>query len=204
MSTRRDPPKALDYFPTPPWATRALLEFLAPLDGATVWEPAAGKRHMADVLAEYFGQVWASDVHDYGIGDLLGSFIGEGPDVIKTPGGGVDWIITNPPFNGALEFAERALDVAADGVALLVRTAWLETEMRYERLFKPHPPTYVLQFAPRVPMHRGRWEPDGSTLTAYCWVVWIKGMTDTRLQWVPPDARRKFWRSDDVKRFAER
>lgn len=204
MSTRREPPKGLDYFPTPPWATRALLDFLAPLEGATAWEPAAGKRHMADVLQEQFKQVWASDVFDYGVGDLVGSFIGEGPDVIGTPPGVVDWVITNPPFNCALEFAERALDVAADGVALLVRTAWLEGETRHDRLFMPHPPTWVLQFAERVPMHRGRWVPDGDTMTAYCWVIWIKGMTNTRLLWLPPGCRRRCSRHDDVKRFAER
>jgi hypothetical protein len=34
----------------------------------SAWEPAAGEGHMAEVLMEYFQQVRASDVFDYGCG----------------------------------------------------------------------------------------------------------------------------------------
>jgi hypothetical protein len=47
----------------------------------SVWEPAAGEGHMAEVLMEYFQQVRASDVFDYGCGYEVGSFVGRGPDV---------------------------------------------------------------------------------------------------------------------------
>jgi hypothetical protein len=30
MAQRREPPDALDYFPTPPWATRALFRHVLP------------------------------------------------------------------------------------------------------------------------------------------------------------------------------
>jgi hypothetical protein len=33
MAQRREPPDALDYFPTPPWATRALFEHVLPALG---------------------------------------------------------------------------------------------------------------------------------------------------------------------------
>jgi hypothetical protein len=58
-------------------------------------------------------------VHDYGWGhiqhDFLVPFL---PDGIGT----VEWITTNPPFRLAVEFVERALDVADHGVAILVRS----------------------------------------------------------------------------------
>lgn len=204
MASRKEAPSSLDYFPSPPWATRALLEYLAPLDGAIAWEPAAGAGHMSDVLAEYFFVVHASDVHDYGRGHRIGSFVGQGPDVIETPDPRPDWIITNPPFNLAVEFAERAIDEAADGVALLVRTAWLESVDRHKRVFGKVPPTTVIQFSERVPMCKGRWDPNGGTATAYCWVVWVRGVTDTRMRWFPPGTRDRCWRDRDIREFAGR
>ena len=78
---------------------------------------------VAEVLMEYFQQVRASDVFDYGCGYEVGSFVGCGPDVATVPSV-PDWIITNPPFNLACEFALRAVSIARAGVALLARSAW--------------------------------------------------------------------------------
>jgi hypothetical protein len=172
MASRTEPPGSLDYFPTPPWATRALCEHLEDrVDEEMVcWEPACGAGHMAEVLAELPWRVFSSDVFDYGHCDAIGSFVGSGPDVIVDRG--ADWIITNPPFRLAIDFALRAINLEPAGVALLVRTAWLEGGDRFVRLFAPFPPTAILQFAERVPMVKGRWDPEASTATSYCWVIW--------------------------------
>lgn len=162
---------------------------------------------MARVLEERFARVFASDVHDYGCGKT-GSFVGVGPDVVphpeRTGWGRPDWIITNPPFNLALEFAVRALNDAGDGgVALLVRSAWLEGTGRYHGLFNANPPSVIAQFVERVPMVRGRWDPDASTATAYCWIVWhAERGFDTRFEWIPPGCRERLTRPDDRERFA--
>ena len=64
------PSDSPDFFVTPPWAARALLECL-PLCAQgepitrRVWEPAAGRGHIARVFAAAGWQVWASDLHDY-------------------------------------------------------------------------------------------------------------------------------------------
>lgn len=205
MASRVEAPDALDYFPTPPWATRALLEFLGPIvdEDQIVWEPACGHGHMVDVLREFPWRVMASDVFAYTPGQQVGSFVGQGPDVM--PDFDVDWVITNPPFTLAEEFVLRALGIAEMGVAMLVRSVWLEGAGRYLRLFRPHPPVAVLQFCDRVPMVKGRWDPRASSATAYSWVIWRKGYTGhTRLAWVPPGANGRLWRSDDVARFAGR
>lgn len=208
MASRREPPDSLDYFPTPPWATRALLRHVIGEGrrAETCWEPACGEGHMAEVLRESFGAVLASDVHDYGHGKI-GSFVGTGLDVIPSPAETgwqePDWIITNPPFNLAVEFAERALREAVQGVALLVRTSWLEGGDRFQRLFSTRPPARVGQFCERVPMVKGRWDPKASTATSYCWVVWrTNGDGTTRLVWIPPGCRERLTRPDDVQRFA--
>ena len=205
MARRVEPPDSLDFFPTPPWATRALLEHVIPEAGGTAWEPAAGQGHMADVLKERFRVVWRSDVHDYGGLDAVGSFTGVGPDVLPSPDPAPNWIITNPPFNLALEFVERALDTAHDGVAVLLRSTWLESVERYERLFSTRAPAIVAPFVERVPMVKGRWDPSASSATAYTWFVWeVPFRTTTQLKWIPPGCRRGLTKDSDIKRFASR
>lgn len=184
MSDRQAPINGLDFFPTHPWATRALCEHAlrpAELRRAICWEPAAGKGHMVHPLSEYFAAVYASDIHDYGVGYLVHDFLE------ASPACNPDWIITNPPFKLAQAFAAQALDVAKVGVALLVRLAFLETQERF-RFFSTHPPSAVWVFSPRLPMAAGRLGT--TTATAYCWIVWRREecREDTSLHWIPPSA----------------
>ena len=194
MAQRAEPHDSLDFFPTPPWSTRALCLHI--LDGHfacgrnySAWEPACGTGAMVLPLAEYFGIVHATDVHPYGFGGVH-DFVGMVP-----PPYSADWIITNPPFRLGAEFVRRALDLATVGVALLVRTAFLEGVERH-RLFSEHPPAVVAQFAERVPMVKGRLDRAASTATSYAWIVWARGNTDTRLRWIPP-CRKALERASD-------
>jgi hypothetical protein len=84
-------------------------------------------------------------------------------------------IITNPPFNHAGEFTLRAPDLASVGVAMLVRTTWIEGIGRYESIFRDRPPTLYAPFVERVPMVKGRWDPAASTATSYAWACWRQG-----------------------------
>lgn len=195
MQRRVEPHDSLDDFPTPPWATRALCEWLARMDPSlelqSCREPAANRGHMAGPLGEYFRRIDAADVHDYGVGLPVRDYLfGLAP----TP---VDWTITNPPFRLAEQFIERALASSHIGVAMIVRGAFLEGVGRYQRLFSMTPPSDVLQFSERVVMHKGRLAPEGSTATAYAWLVWIKGVKDTtRLRWIEP-CRKRLERASD-------
>lgn len=206
MQSRQEAGHSLDYFPTPPFATRALMEVVLPEIGIThhqfrissVYEPACGEGHMAEVLREYCAATVASDIEDYGYG-LRRDFLTNNNYSFL-----VDWIITNPPYNGReLPFALKAIECATIGVAFFVRTLWLETIGRYERLFSVHPPAIIAQFAERVPICKGRWNPDGSTATAYLWIVWLKERRDrqTRFFWIPPGQRAALTRPDDVEWF---
>lgn len=187
MAQRAEPHDSLDFFPTPPWATRALCEFIAPHLGKTVWEPACGRGHMARPLGEYFKEVYASDVEPYGFGEVADFLLMPAPERY-------DWIITNPPFRLAEQFARRALErgFSRDGVALLVRTSFLEGTGRYKQLFTKRPPQHILQFTERVPMHKGRVEAKGSTATAYCWIIWSmwSGMGPPEFGWIAPCRKR--------------
>ncbi|MCW2242787.1 SAM-dependent DNA methyltransferase [Azospirillum canadense] len=185
MAQRREPHDSLDFFPTPAWATRALCEHVIGLFGHIAWDPACGRGDMVRPLQEYALAVAGSDVHDYGAGFPVHDFLMPyTPDGI----GCADWIITNPPFRLGIEFARRALELADVGVALLVRTTFLESAERY-RFFTECPPAVVAQFAERVPMVKGRLDRTASTATSYAWIVWAKGHTDTRLRWIPPSRK---------------
>lgn len=142
MASRREPPDSLDFFPTPPWATRALIEDVLPIvsdrmSSRPVWDPCCGEGHMAEVLREYFKVVHASDVFDYGRGYAVADFLDPATDY-STDDRPIELIAMNPPFNAAVEFALRALTLAPV-VAILARTSWLEGEARFNRLFGPHP-----------------------------------------------------------------
>jgi hypothetical protein len=214
MGSRIEPDDSLDYFPTPPWATRALIEKVLPQVGARadcarqqVWEPACGEGHIAGVLEEYFATVVASDVHDYGCDDRMPPAWWRTLDFLDAEAGEgltpvVDWIITNPPFQKKTEaFVLRSLDLARVGVAMFVRMQWLETKGRYERIFRDGPPTIIAFFAERVPLCKGEWKPEGDTATAYVWLVWLKGRTPQAPFWIPPDCRDLLTRDDDAERF---
>jgi hypothetical protein len=203
MAQRREPPNALDFFPTPLWATRALFRYVLPVLGieeiGRVWEPACGAGHMTAVIAEFTREpVIASDIFDYGCGAELIDFL----DERQTFGDRADWIVTNPPFKPAGRFALRALYLARTGVALLLRTQWLESEDRYHSIFHDRPPTLFAPFVERVPMLRGRCDPDASTATSYSWFVWVHGMAPRPPFWIPPGCRASLTRPDDRRRFA--
>lgn len=200
MQRRSEPHDSLDDFPTPPWATRALCEWLMmghALEHQTCREPAANRGYMVGPLREYFGAVLPSDVHDYGVGFPVNDYLfGLDGDVEQT-----DWTITNPPFRLAEQFIERALSRSRVGAAVILRSAFLESVGRYERLFADRPPTDVLQFVERVPMVKGRLDPEASSATAYAWLVWQKGRAGTALHWIPP-CRRQLEKPQDYRMAA--
>ena len=182
MASRAEAADSLDYFPTPPWATRALMEHVlseSDYKGKVCWEPACGEGHMSEVLKEYFAQVASTDIFNYGYGGVQDFLDDNATQFLH------NWIITNPQFNHAEGFASRRY---GGNMALLVRTAWLESAGRYKRLFSIDPPSIVAQFTERVTMVKGALAGKGvSSATAFCWVVWTQNKTQrTLLRWIPP------------------
>ncbi|WP_420137874.1 hypothetical protein [Sphingomonas sp.] len=202
MQRRIEPHDSLDDFPTPPWATRAICEFLTGLgfDLALMdcREPCANRGHMVAPLSEAFGHVMASDIFDYGVGFRVRDYL-FGPDAHFDR---TDWTFLNPPFRLAQEFIERAIRLSRVGVAVIARSAFAEGQERAADLFIPNPPSYELTFSERVCMLKGRLirvgavdpfaEKPGTkaaTATAYSAFIWLKGdpvPADTRKRWIAP------------------
>ncbi|WP_293921101.1 hypothetical protein [Sphingobium sp. UBA5915] len=195
MQRRVEAHNSLDDFPTPPWATRALCEWLGSelgtdLSAMAVREPCANRGFMVRPLGEYFGAVIASDVHDYGYGFAIEDFLFPG----QIPP--VDFTCMNPPFRLAEQFVERALATSRVGCAAILRSAFLEGVGRFERLYSNRPPSFVLQFAERVPMVKGRVDPEAASATSYAWLIWLHDQPESRLRWIAP-CRKRLERATD-------
>jgi hypothetical protein len=208
MQQRQEAADSLDDFPTPPWSPRACIgEILRPrgvdLAGKTALEPACNRGYLARPLTESFGRVVCTDIADYGwTGQhAVIDFFAPGfrQELSALAPEGVDWIITNPPFNRGAEFVLRALELAREGVAIIARSAFLEGDERHRELFAPRMPWIVAQHAERVPMVRGRFDPDASTATSYSWFIWRRDWVADHYigTWIPK-CRDRYARPDDV------
>ena len=177
-----------EYFPTPPWGTRALCEHILDLCGQSVWEPACGGGHMARALAEYAACVVASDIVPRGFGTPFDFLALESPHQTPSPFAAVDWIITNPPFRHVGDFIRIGLSQARRGIAMLGRLQLLEGIERWHSIWKPwcgH--ITVAPFVERLPMEEGLVAPDTSTATAYAWLVINKHLAgQPPLRHIPP------------------
>jgi hypothetical protein len=154
-----------DFYPTPPYATKALLA-VETFDGP-IWEPACGDGAISKVLEEAGYQVVSSDLVDRGYGenrrDFLMEYRPEAPN-----------IITNPPFKMATDFARKALSLTTGKVAILGRLAFLEGAERKE-LYDEYPPARVWVFSKRLTMFRRGEATDGTGMVAFAWFVWDHG-----------------------------
>ena len=198
MAQRTEARDSPDDFPTPPWATRALVEYvledLGTLSNKTCLEPACGAGNMVRVLKEYFADVTYSDAYDYRYGPIR--------DFLTYPFkcNSVDWVITNPPFRLGEKFIMRALNIAKEGTAILARTVFIESIGRYRNIFEHTPPTIFAQFTERVPMVKGRLDRGATTATGYAWLIWQKNQSGAapRLVWIPP-CRKALERDTDYR-----
>lgn len=94
MNSRHHPSDSLDYFPTPPWATRSMVhEVLIPrqnfwfsLSDLTALDPCAGGGHMVAPLREVFDVVEFSDVFDWGINPPIRDFTFETVATLEADG----------------------------------------------------------------------------------------------------------------------
>ena len=133
---RKEDRRALDFYPTPPEVTIALMEFLK-LKPCRIWECASGNGAMSEVL-KYYGH------------DVIETDINTGTDYLEAKYD-ADAIITNPPFNLSAKFIEKALS-EADIVAMVLKSQYWHAKSRTE-LFNKHKPSYILTLT---------WRPDFS------------------------------------------
>lgn len=152
--------KERDLYETPAWVTDAVIPHLRRPLGC-VWECASGSGKMVRPLQ-------AAGFH------VVSSDISEGDDFLRqiAPMGGADAIVTNPPYELATEFIDRAITLTerTDGlVAMLLRTDFDHAKTR-SRLF-----ANCSSFAKKVVLtKRIQWFEDskGSPSFNHAWFIW--------------------------------
>jgi hypothetical protein len=172
-----------DFYPTPRWATFALID--NEKFKGDIWECACGDGAMSNVLRETGSEIVSSDLYDRGFGEI-------GHDFLKT-NRKFDNIITNPPFNSAEGFVASALNKSNSKFALLLRLAFLEGANRSRTIFHKHPPSRVWVFSERITFYPKGVKATGSGTTAYAWFVWDKDHAgSTELAWFKPGYKRQY------------
>jgi hypothetical protein len=172
-----------DFFPTPRWATFALIE--NEKFSGEIWESACGDGTMSRVLEETGQPVRNSDLYDRGFGLAGVDFL--------TARSTADNIVTNPPYNCAEGFVASGVKLATRKFALLLRLAFLEGANRANTIFAITPPSRVWVFSERITFYPSGVEPKGSGTTAYAWFVWDKEAPgQTELKWFKPGYKAKF------------
>lgn len=172
-----------DFFPTPSWATHALIDNES--FSGEIWESACGNGAMSKVLEQTGQQVVSSDLYDRGYGD-------SGVDFLTTSKRAKN-IITNPPYNAAESFVRSGLEAASEKFALLLRLAFLEGSNRQRTIFTNSPPARVWVFSERITFYPEGAEIKGSGTTAYAWFVWDKNASGgTELKWFRPGYKAKY------------
>lgn len=151
-----------------------------------IWECACGEGDLSKRLEELGHMVYSTDLVDRGYGN--GNI-----DFLKTTELSQDCtcILTNPPYNKALEFVNHSLELLPQGgyCVMFLKTTFLESKKRYNKLFSINPPKYVFQFVSRVLCAKnGDFETmiaGGGSAVSYAWFVFQKGYKgDTIIRWI--------------------
>lgn len=172
-----------DFFPTPAWATHALID--NERFQGEIWECACGDGAMSSVLELACPGVRSSDLYDRGYGEA-------GVDFLATSDRAEN-VITNPPYNAAEGFVAKGVELAARKFALLLRLAFLEGANRTNTIFSRIPPARVWVFSERITFYMKGAKHAGSGTTAYAWFVWDKdAASGTELKWFKPGYKRRF------------
>lgn len=160
-----------EFYVTPEWCTKVLLE--KETFNHNIWEPACGNGAISKVLMEKGYNVYSTDIHDNRKefkeqNDVL-DFIKNTQLVYNLD------IITNPPYNKAVEFIELSLlqTLRYDGkIAMLLRNEFDSGKTR-KHLFGE-----CLAFHKKIILtERPKWieDTEGNPRHNFAWFVWNWG-----------------------------
>jgi hypothetical protein len=176
-----------DRYDTPPTAVHALLK--VERLPHHIWEPAAGRGNIVEVLRKTGHRVVASDIKQRGCPDCRGlDFLKVDPK-LHCGMEHIEAIVTNPPYSLAERFVAKSL-THVPLVVMLLRLAFLESVKRTP-LLESGTLARIHLFANRLPMmHRENWQGKrASSAIPFAWFVWDREhhgpITIDRIRWSP-------------------
>ena len=166
---------ANDFYVDAPEAIEALLR-VERFSGAS-WDGACGTGTIPKAMRDAGLDCFASDIVDRGFpGVALLNFLADEPD---GSGEHVDNIVSNPPFNLAREFIDKALTIAAHKVAMLLPLTFLEGQrkaawLQAKPLARVHVFTWRINMPPGELLAAGKVELGGGK-KCFAWFVFEHG-----------------------------
>ena len=171
-----------DYYATDPIAAEWLLKIEEIPRDKPIWECAAGEKHLSKVFEEHGYKVRSSDL-------IVRTEDVEQLDFLTSNETWDGTIITNPPYNQAVNFIQKAMESITEGnkVIMFLKVQFLEGKSR-KKLFEKYPPKIVWVSSSRITCAKnGDFEymkANGGSAVAYAFYVWQKGYKgDTILKW---------------------
>lgn len=172
-----------DFYPTPEWASYALLANES--FKGKIWECACGDGAISKVLQTDNDNVISTDLYDRGFGKTGLDFLTTNRKVCN--------IVTNPPYNSAQKFIEHGYSLIRRKMALLLRLAFLEGIHRANTIFSQIPPSRIWVFSERISFYPKGKSVKGSGTTAYAWYIWDKKYEGpTQLNWIKPGFKKDY------------
>lgn len=172
-----------DFYPTPDWATSELLKRVS-IRG-NVFECCVGDGAIAKALEGERTFLYTGDIDPQWkpmvCGDALErTFWRDAEARVNADYGdlepGIDWVVTNPPFNVAAQIVPAAFNHAHKGIAMLLRLSYLEPVEDRGAWLNQHPPTDLIVL-PRI-----SFTGNGKTDSVTCaWMVWRKQCNTQRI-----------------------
>ena len=103
-----------------------------------ILEPACGSGCLSERLTELGHEVESYDLIDRGYGEVQDFF-----KMTEPPFKGDFAIVTNPPYSVVTPWVLHCLELVPEGslVCLFLKTTFLESKGRYEKIFRNYPPT---------------------------------------------------------------
>ena len=171
-----------DYYATDPIAAEWLLKIEEIPRDKPIWECAAGEKHLSKVFEEHGYKVRSSDL-------IVRTEDVEQLDFLTSNETWDGTIITNPPYNQAVNFIQKAMESITEGnkVIMFLKVQFLEGKSR-KKLFEKYSPKTVWISSSRITCAKnGDFEymkANGGSAVAYAFYVWQKGYKgDTILKW---------------------
>jgi hypothetical protein len=166
---------ANDWYVDQPEAIEALLR-VERFSGSS-WDPACGLGTIPKTMRAAGKDCFGSDLVDRGFpGVALLNFLTDEPDGV---GEDVDNIVSNPPFNLARAFVDKALTIAAHKVAMLLPLTFLEGQrkgpwLKATPLARVHVFTWRISMPPGELLVAGEVEAKGGK-KCFAWFVFEHG-----------------------------
>lgn len=192
--------ESLDYYATPPEeVTNGILTVkpwnLKDTKNITILEPCAGGGHMIKGIRDsgFEGGIVGTDIAahpkiELQFGDVI--LADEIYDFCSTNypyEDGIDYIVMNPPFSLTIPFVNHALDIAKKGVLMFNRLQFVESQKRYDLIFKSNPPNKIYQYVDRINCAKsGDFSKKLNGTQAYAWFFWdkTKAYNSTEFYWI--------------------